>query len=534
MPESGDPPTQAPETLPAARSGGGVAGPDGAVRRERLRGIIDLVPHMIFARDRAGIYLLANRAVAEAYGTTVDELIGRDFRTVHPVPAEARRMLAQDRRVIESGEPLTLPEERFTDADGRVRCLQVTKVPFVDAGTMEWAVLGVSVDITEQKEAARLLREKDELIQTAFDHAPVAIVTFDMEGTILSGNRKACQILEYSPEELPGVFVGALTGGADSEHVREVLRRARNGEVDEFVEDRRYVRKDGTTVHGRMHVSVVHDADGRPLMMVAQFDDQTERRRAEREAERLRENLAHVARVGAMGEMTAGIAHEMNQPLTAISSYAQACRFMLERGSLDEERLGEVLDKISKSTQRAGEVIRRLRTFVRKRKSERIEARVDELVADVVALMEVDARLQDLEIHVEPADGLPPVVADKVQIQQVVLNLVRNAMDAMRGVEPPARPIVVRTEALGEAAVVVAVEDRGPGVPEDVRDELFHPFVTTKETGMGMGLSICRSIVDAHGGRLWFTDNPEGGATFYFSLPTADGAAADREGEVEA
>jgi signal transduction histidine kinase/ABC-type uncharacterized transport system substrate-binding protein len=264
------------------------------------------------------------------------------------------------------------------------------------------------------------------------------------------------------------------------------------------------------------------------LFLLGHLRQRRLRRRDKRETVRLRENLAHVGRLGVMGEMATGIAHEINQPLTAIGNYAHACRLMLDQGSFDKERFQEILDKLSRSAKRAGEVIRRLRTLVRKRESELEEVQLNDLVADVAALMESDARLRDMPIQVELAEFVPPVTVDEVQIQQVVLNLLRNGMDAMEDVAILKRRLWVRTAARAEAEVELSVTDRGIGIPEGLDEELFHPFVTTRESGMGMGLSICRSIVDAHGGRLWFTRNPEGGATFHVALPTVVEASGER------
>ncbi len=491
----------------------------------RLRTIIDLVPQLIFAKDENGIFILANRAMAEIYGMTVEQLTGQPQRAIHHIQEEVEIMLAQDRQVIESGRPLTSLEVELTDATGSKRCLQAAKIPFHDAGINRRAVLGVSVDITEQKRASLRLREQDELIQVAFDHTPVAILTSDLDGQVLSANRAATRILGYSREELLTMNTSDFADRELGARIRERLNQVREGVIEEYTEDRSYIRKDGSAAHGRTHASAVHDADGDPVMVVIQFEDNSERRRVEAEADRLRENLAHVGRVGVLGEMATGIAHEINQPLTAISNYAQACRFMLERGTLDEPRFLEILDNISRGAKRAGEVIRRLRTLVRKRESQREPAQINELVADVAALMEVDARLVDLEVDLELDAAAASVNVDKVQIQQVVLNLMRNGMDAMMDVEGEQRRLLVRTVARDESEVEIMVRDRGAGIHEGLDEELFHPFVTTKETGMGMGLSICQSIVDAHGGRLWFVRNGESGTTFHFTLPTTIGGS---------
>ena len=392
---------------------------------------------------------------------------------------------------------------------------------FPELGGQIRFIEGFIEDMTAQKEANHLLREKEELIRAAFDHAPIAIVTYDLEGRILGANRAASRIFGYSSKEFLEMTVGGLTGGNDPASIEDLFRQMKDGEVDSHVMDRQCIRKDGTVVNGRMHASSVRDDDGHPTMLVAQFEDRTERQQAEQEAEHLRERLAHVGRLGMIGEMATGIAHEINQPLTAISNYAQACRFMLEKGTADYQRIQEILEKISLSARRAGDVIRHLRHFVRKRESQRDLVHINDLVNDVAALMEAETRLSDLEIHVQRGESLPPVVVDKIQIQQVILNLIRNGMDATRDVEVQENVLWVRIEAPKDSVIQVTVTDRGTGIPESVGADVFHPFVTTKESGLGMGLSICRSIIDAHGGSLWFTSNSGAGTSFHFTLPTA-------------
>ena len=436
-------------------------------------------------------------------------------------PEERKRVREAVDKALAAREPFEITY-RILPREGAARWVFERGVGvFSDTADRVRFIEGFIEDVTEQKESDQRLQEQNELIRAAFDHAPIAIVTYDLEGAILSANRAASRILGYSPEEFRSMAIRDLARAEDGEEIEEMFRQARDGQVSTFVQDRLCVKKDGSFVHGRMHASVVNAPDGQPSMLVAQFEDRTERRRAREEADRLRESLAHVGRLGMLGEMATGIAHEINQPLTAISTYAQACRFLLEKGEPDPDRLLEVLGKISRSARRAGDVIDHLRTLVRKRNSHRELVRVNELVEDVASLMEVDARLSSLEVQLRLSEGLPPIVADRVQIQQVILNLMRNGLDAMAGVEAARKILSVTTQALGAAEIEVAVRDRGAGVPEGTGDELFHPFVTTKESGMGMGLSICQSIVRSHGGRLWFTHNPEGGVTFHFTIPTA-------------
>jgi C4-dicarboxylate-specific signal transduction histidine kinase len=246
-----------------------------------------------------------------------------------------------------------------------------------------------------------------------------------------------------------------------------------------------------------------------------------QRRRAEEESREQRQRLEHLSRVSTLGEMATGIAHEINQPLTAIASYAQACGRMLESSSGSNGQLRTAISRIGEQAVRAGEVIRRLRSLVRRHEIRRVPCDMNTLVHEVASLVAGDAALHGLGIRLDLARSLPGVVADPVQIQQVVLNLVRNGLDAMR--ESRSDPSVIIRTSAADDSVTVAVVDHGAGISDETARSLFQPFFTTKESGMGMGLPISRSILIAHGGRMWFTRNPGNGTTFHFSLPSVRG-----------
>jgi two-component system sensor kinase FixL len=242
-----------------------------------------------------------------------------------------------------------------------------------------------------------------------------------------------------------------------------------------------------------------------------------ERLLAEGEHE-LRDRLTHLARVNTMGEMAANIAHEVNQPLTAIGTYAQACGRMIKAGAIQEEEILDALGRIAQEAQRAGGIVHRLRDLICKHDTTRVTCDINALIRDVEQLAAVDARLHDVELRLALTPSLPRVPADAIQIQQVVLNLIRNAIDSMEEIDVTAREVVVRT-LIREDDIEVSVSDNGCGLPDDIGDRLFQPFFTTKAHGVGVGLSISKSIVSAHQGRMWCSPNAERGATFFFTLP---------------
>lgn len=243
------------------------------------------------------------------------------------------------------------------------------------------------------------------------------------------------------------------------------------------------------------------------------------RRQAEdRERQRLLE-IAHVSRLSTMGELATEIAHELNQPLTAIATYSDACARLFRSENWRREDLIAALENISAQARRAGEVIRRVRSYVRKEESRRAPADINEIVREVVPLAQTEARWRNVVIQIDLAQALPPLMADRILIEQVILNLVRNAIEAMDAVEENGRTVTIQTAAGANGAVEVAVRDTGPGLSPEIAARLFAPFFTTKPNGMGMGLSISQSIVQAHGGNLWASPNHPCGAVFRFSLP---------------
>lgn len=261
-------------------------------------------------------------------------------------------------------------------------------------------------------------------------------------------------------------------------------------------------------------------------LIVALVLQSRRRRRAEREAQRRREELAHMTRVATMGELTASLAHEINQPLAAILANAQAALRLLAAGTGDAQEIREILVDIAADDQRAGEVIRRMRSLLRKGESEPAILDVNDVVIDVVGLVRGEMILQNVALGLDLSAAPRLVHGDKVQLQQVLLNLMMNAMDAMKETTGGNRRVLVRTEARNGRSVRVSVEDCGAGVPADKIDQIFDPFVTTKPHGIGLGLAICRSIIQAHGGTIGTTNNAYRGATFWFTLPAAEAAPA--------
>lgn len=249
------------------------------------------------------------------------------------------------------------------------------------------------------------------------------------------------------------------------------------------------------------------------------FENVTARKVTEEQAHELQTELAHVARLSTMGEMASGLAHELNQPLAAIIAYADACQELIDSGRMEREQLQEVLRAVTNQAERAGKIIHRLRSLVKKGRPFRNAVQVNDAVREVSALLEPEIRNRGAHLRLELEEGLPATSADFVQIQQVLLNLMRNALDSMAEVDPQQRHLLVSTRITSEGQVEIAVGDRGRGISPENISRLFEPFFTTKAEGLGMGLPISRTIVESHGGRLWLAPNPEAGMTARFVLP---------------
>jgi C4-dicarboxylate-specific signal transduction histidine kinase len=288
----------------------------------------------------------------------------------------------------------------------------------------------------------------------------------------------------------------------------------------------RVIMPDGS-VHWLHARGMAHrDADGRPVRVVGVHVDVTERRRADEALRRAQAELSHAARLTALGQLTASIAHEVNQPLTAIIANARAGLRWLAAGSLDPGELRAAWEDVAQDASRASEVIQRVRGLLRKSPTRPALLDLNAVVHEVVALVRSELLRHRVSLRTELADSLAPVRGDRVQLQQVLLNLLVNGIEAMSGVEGRPRELIVRslTDEAGE--VLVTVRDSGSGLDPRRVEAIFEPFYTTKTDGMGMGLSICRSIIESHGGRLWAVPNDEGpGATFSFTLPAAGSAA---------
>jgi len=292
-----------------------------------------------------------------------------------------------------------------------------------------------------------------------------------------------------------------------------------------------FVRKDGTFFPVQYTASPIF-RDGLVVGTAIQVEDLTERRQAEQALHQAQTELAHVTRVMTMGELTASIAHEVNQPLAAIVTNAQAALCFLDARPVDLDEIRQILDAIMRDGRRAGDVITRIRSLVRKSSSSKVRIDLNEAIREVLAIVNPEARQHGIAVRTELAASLPPVHGDRVQLQQVIVNLAMNGIEAMKGVADRSRELRIRSRPHEAGTVLVTVEDSGTGLEADSAECVFAAFYTTKPDGMGMGLAISRSIIEAHGGRLWPSAKSGRGATFQFTLPIVDGDQHEAQPDV--
>ncbi|MBT3360426.1 MAG: PAS domain S-box protein [Rhodospirillales bacterium] len=379
----------------------------------------------------------------------------------------------------------------------------------------------VATNITQLKKREAELLESEERFRTTFEDTAVgaSIVGPDFKYRIT--NKAFLDMVGYTMEELRELTPMDITRPEDRAADIKNLNAFNAGETDAVYLEKCYIRKDGSELWATVSASVVRDPDGQTLYSIRHVQDITERMRAEQSMQKLQGELAHVSRVSTMGEMAAGFAHELNQPLAAIANYAQGTLRRYRSGAIEMADFARVLELVVEQTHRAGDIIRKIRQFIQKEEPERRDINVNAAIREATELVQSEALQCDAVIELDLEEALPLVSADLVQLQQVLLNLARNGLEAMRETVDGNRLLSIRTASFDATNVEIVVEDSGPGIPEAIHKKLFDPFFTTKSEGMGMGLSICHSIVEAHGGGLKVVKNKMGGAAFRIILPVA-------------
>jgi two-component system, LuxR family, sensor kinase FixL len=468
------------------------------------------------ARSLDGTITLWSSGMQRLYGYSASDAIGRRshelLRTEFPRPtAELTNELLQ--RELWNGE-LT----NYRKDGARVSVASQWSL-WRDGGAAE--VIEVHSDVTNLKLVEHNLASREAHLTSILETVPDAMIVIDERGIVQSFSVAAERLFGFGPNEVIGKNIKMLMPSPYREsHDGYLERYLRTGERRIIGIGRVVVgeRKDGSTFPMELAVGEMRSADER--YFTGFIRDLTERQRTEARLQELQTELVHISRLTAMGEMASALAHELNQPLSAIANYLKGAKRILESRPDDDSRMVcGAMDKAAEQALRAGQIIRRLRDFVARGESERRVESINKLVEEANALALVGAKEHGVRVRLQIDPAHDMILADKVQIQQVLLNLLRNAIDAMtesdrRGL----RELLVSTRPSGTNMVEVSVADSGPGISSDVASQLFQPFITTKPQGMGVGLSISRTIIEAHGGQIWTEPNPGGGAIFKFTL----------------
>ncbi|HJS13056.1 MAG TPA: PAS domain S-box protein [Sphingopyxis sp.] len=494
---------------------------EAALVAEELNLLIDGAQgHAIYLLDADGRVTIWNKGAERLKGWCEDEVVGKASAIFYPPDAVAAGKPAEDlERAAREG--------RLEAEDWRVRKdgsefladVSITALRNDDGSLRGFAKI-VS-DITARRAAEEALRSQESHLRSILSTVPDAMVVIDDQGLIVSFSAAAERLFGYQEAELLGVNVSRLMPSPDRERHDAYIRRFLETGEKRIIGIGRVVfaeRRDGSTFPMELSIGEA-SSDGHPLF-TGFIRDLTERQRTEARLESLQSELTHVSRVSAMGTMASTLAHELNQPLTAVANYVEAIRDLLASPDpADMPMIRDALDDTAKEALRAGHIVRRLRDFVARGEVEKTIEKLSLLINEAAVLGLMGAREKSVEPRFDLDPYASPVLVDKVQIQQVLINLIRNAVEAMA--DSPVRQLTVTSRPDQRGFVRVIVADTGPGVTPEVAEQLFTAFVSTKAEGMGLGLSICRTIVEANGGRIWMEKRAGGGTEFHFTLVSA-------------
>jgi PAS domain S-box-containing protein len=483
---------------------------------ELYRFVVELTHEAVWVADGDGRLIQVSRRFFEATGMTNEEALGDSWASaVHPDDLPRIKAGREEARRIGRWEQ----EFRIRSTGGDYRYVRVRAAPVVGEGGEILRWYGTTEDIHEQKTAVAALRETEERYRLASRATDDIIWDWDLVAGTLQWNDAAAAFFGGPPvQPTPLSAWSQLIHPDDGARVGASLEAWIEGSGERWSERYRLRKRDGEYADILDRGYIIRDDQGAAVRAVGAMLDLTERRLAEAKIQRMQDELIHVSRLSAMGAMASTLAHELNQPLTAVANYVQGSLRLMRGGAAEVPgSVLEALEAAEAGALRAGRIVQRLRELVsRGNVSARTES-LPQLIEDAGVLAFVDAPLLGIKHRTELDPQARWVEVDRVQVQQVLINLIRNAVQAMA--DQPVREIVVSTAAMSARMIEVSVSDTGVGLSPERRKETFSPFQSSKPGGMGIGLSICRTIVEAHGGKIWAEDRKGGGTVFRFTLP---------------
>jgi len=484
---------------------------------KRLEVLLDSAAEFIFIIDPEGIIQRANKKVFSCSGYSSDEIIGRHIKEFF-TPDSQYTCECSFPELQERG--YNRAEIEFVCKDGSIINMECSATAVPNEQGVFTSFLIIQRDVTERLRSARALEESEQRFRAIFNSTYQFIGLLDPEGTVLEVNRTALDFAGCSNTDVVGKSFWETPWWIHSQQQQELLKKgvdaASRGELVRL--EVTHIGKHGETAIIDFSLKPVLNDQGETVLIIPEGRDITERKHAEEEARCMQQEFSHVMRLSTMGEMATGMAHELNQPLTALVSYCgTALKMARQLPSLPEGYL-DLLERAAEQAHRAGDVIRHLRDFVSKGTSNKDRLVLDDLIQGVIGFISWELRGSNIKTSFHPGCGRRKVLADRIQMEQVLINLIRNSIDAIRQSGISDGRVDITTRLTAEDRLQVSVADNGTGIDVAMFDVLFEPYQTSKESGMGMGLSISRSIIENHDGRLW-AERPQQGALFCMNLP---------------
>ena len=494
-----------------------------ATQRDLFNHVLSNVPASIFWKDRNSLLLGANEHFARDAGVqSPDELVGKSDYDLAWTKQEADFYRQCDQKVMDSGEPMLDIEETQQQANGKEVTLLTNKVPLRDTSGQVYGMLGVYMDITKRKQAENALAVSEQLFRTVFNSSNQFIGILNPDGILLDANQTALDAVGLRKEDVVGRPFWDIYCWSYSTDVQDRLKAAiRNASLGELVHyvDNLLFRGDEIRTIDNTFKPVVGQS-GETILIIPEGWDITEIRKAEEERQQHQLEMSHVVRLSIAGEMASAIAHELNQPLTAIISYCEAAASLANSLESPPKQLYGILEQSVGQARRAGDIIRNLRTFVSKSDNHIELLDLDEIIRDSLLFLRVEVQKNNVLVEHYPSSQPCKAMANKIQIQQVLINMVRNSIEAIKNAKTTEGRVILRARLLPNDLIEVTVTDNGPGIDAEIADKLFFPFQTSKRSGMGIGLSLSHRIIENYGGRLWVDKDYRNGALFGFELPS--------------
>ena len=467
-----------------------------------------------------GVFTAANPALQRMLGHTEQEIVGRNVLELNPEEERAATADALARYRSGSLDERQV-EKKYLKKDGSPVWLNITTTLVPATETATPFLQAVYVDVTERVRFEAALRASEERWRAIFETAAVGIATEPLAGGVSSVNPAFQRLLGYSESELQKLTTFDFTHEDDLAATRKLRDGIITGPQRSYRLEKRYRHKDGTIIWADVNASMVPATNSTPAFLAIMVVDITARRHAEDALRVAQSELARVSRLTTMGGFAASIAHEVNQPLMAVVTNADTCLRWLAQDLPDLDEARQAAERTVNAGHRAADIIKTIRALARKSTAEMTRFDINSAITDILTLARGELQRHDILLETDFSAGVQPIMGDRVQLQQVILNLIRNGVEAMSTVTLRRRVLQVSSQIDERGDVVIAVTDTGTGLDPTKKERIFDAFFTTKPEGMGLGLSICRSIVETHGGRLWASPNLTQGSTFQFTVPAA-------------